>query len=344
MDINALVESITAPFLEEDEYSEPLDSTSTDNKDNYPLGRKLNESDVLKKLLSVSSVPAIQKLSGVLDEPSITSFLDASPEASSFVSNNIDDAQSDSWASKNQDMADKIGYEVVDYIDGTSGNEEVSVTLDDDTTFMDTSGQICEEFSYRQKIRDLVSKNLKKKRLCEFISRNESKIKKILSESNATGLVNGGTTELSPFASVEGYYKFSKLRSENSGYTYLMDYFEPEFVYGNVGEDNGSFSIIEEDAKRLIQTYNEIDKLYLEYVLHTTSGFSDHITPNDGSDYDTQSGNMGDGSHIDPSKVAVHTPFKNPPGNGGLSRAKQLTNSNIKEVNNTPKNKMINGD
>lgn len=163
MNINALVESIVAPFLEENEYTEPLTPVSTDNKDNYPLGKKLNECDILKKLLSVSSVPAIQNVSSALDEPSISSFLSASPEASSFVSDNMEDAQSDGWAERNRDMADKLGYDIVDYIDGANEGRDVNVNLDDDNTFMDTSGVVCEEFSYRRKIKDIISENLKKK-------------------------------------------------------------------------------------------------------------------------------------------------------------------------------------
>lgn len=98
---------------------------------------------------------------------------------------------------------------------------------------------------------------------------------------------------------------------------------------------------MEEDIKRLLNTYKEIDKLYMEYVLHTKTGFSDHTIAADGSDYDTQSGTM-DGKHTDPSKVSVHKPFSNPPGFGGLSKADQMVKTNIKTVTSTPKNKLIN--
>lgn len=140
-------------------------------------------------------------------------------------------------------------------------------------------------------------KNLAK--LKEFLKTH----KKQINESLQTGLVDGGTNELSPFSTVDGYYKFAVKRSENSGYTFLKNTFNSEYVYGNE-KSSPPDKIPNSELNRILEVYKQIDDLYLEYVMN----FDETVLANDGSNYDSMSGKIGDTSNTKKQEIIPKNP------------------------------------
>ena len=137
-------------------------------------------------------------------------------------------------------------------------------------------------------------KNLPK--LKKFLENNRKRI----TENLITQLVDGGTNELSPFASVEGYYKYSLMRSENCGYEFLQDTFDPKYVYGN--EKSGPpKEIHDSELQAILEAYNQIDKLYLEYALHIND--QDNLSVENVDDYNSDAGEFGDTSKLEKQKT-----------------------------------------
>lgn len=175
---------------------------------------------------------------------------------------------------------------------------------------------IPEKNKIKVKIEDVKFESIK-----EFIKKN----KKLLSESLVTSLVDGGTNERSPFASLDGYLHFAKMRSENSGYTYLDDIFDPKFVYGN--ELKGPPTPIKDsELNQILEHYKKIDNLYLEYV----TKFDDTVMARDGSDYDQNSGTMEDTSDIKkqnlvPKTKGLGNDWDGKPTNTELNYKKKIT-------------------
>ena len=165
MEIDKLVESIIAPFLE------GLDKQS-DGEMPYP---QINEdSQNILKLFQECEYGEINALSHALNEhPDIlTNFLDNHPAIAQKVSTHYGQAdQNKSWEQRGNDIAAKIGYDLVDYVAGDkkveptkSAEPEVSFTIGDEHAFMDVSGALCEEYSHRDKIKSVLMERLKKKR------------------------------------------------------------------------------------------------------------------------------------------------------------------------------------
>lgn len=140
MNVNKLVESIVKPFLEEDTNLQYDNCSPADkNEDNYPLG----ECEMLNQILRLSTVPAIQRFADVDYEEIVNAKTRFSKEK------NV----SSSWEERNSDMADKLGYELIDYIDGDINNANVPISFGIESKFMDISGNICEEYSIRDAVR-----------------------------------------------------------------------------------------------------------------------------------------------------------------------------------------------
>lgn len=189
---------------------------------------------------------------------------------------------------------------------------------------------------------------LKKKNLREFLLQNKDKIKKLLRESNTSGLIDGGTREIAPFASFRGYQHFLHDKvNANKGYN--IDYnwlLHPKYVYANedTGKENGSFSVLEEDKiKNVLKTYNDIHKLYLEFISHTQE---DGIAK-DGSEYGIKSGEIGKATHkkyhdgTPKIKDQEKLPKPGQPGHGGLHKSDKLPPSNKVKMKDTPFSKLI---
>ena len=355
MDINKLVESITKPFLEDIKYMEPLDSIATDNKDNYPLGDKkasIEEcSREIKSLLGKSSIKPIRELASMVNESMMAMYLQDRPEILKMMTDQLSQGNEDnvdaSWENRNDDMADKLGYDVVDWI----GNEKkVDISLDDEEEFMDISGVVCEEFSIRQKVRESLKKKYLNETLCRFFRTRGDTIRKLIKESNTNGLIDGGTREIAPFASFRGYTHFLEDKvAVTSGYNIDEKWvLEKKYVAANEdgGSENGSFTILEDQLQRTLNTYNDITRLYLEFI--TQSKSQDDEIAHDGSEYDIKSGDVGKISHKKhhdgTPKMSDQTQQPKPgqPGFGGTTKSSKIKPTNKKALKNTPKNNLIN--
>jgi len=283
MDVNKLVESIVAPFLCEDTNLE-YDNAVVPAKDGQGVygcddktenHNKIDECGILRRVLSLSAIPSIQQLGQSIEDDQIQSFI-------TQKNPNVDMA----WDERNQMMADKLGYDLIDYIDGDEkySNPEVNVSLGDEHTFMDISGQICEEYSVRDKIRHQVKHNTLKKK---FINENKQKLLKLICENNPTGQIQGGTRDMAPFASLQGYKKFSRDRATITGYEITRDLFDDHQIFAVedvelkfksnkikiYGEDELDSNIV-----KLQETFKEIGKLYNEYI---KAGNFDHAKDRD---------------------------------------------------------------
>lgn len=167
MDVNKLVEEIVKPFLMENDNSSNYDGgvPAVKNEDNYPIGKQkpsIGEVSVaIPGILAKSSIPAIQNLSSAVDNSIMVGYLNSRPDILQMVSDKLSEPHDPnvdaSWEERNRDMADKIGYDIVDWIDN---EKQVDVEYDDDSLFMDIKGNLCEEFSMRLKIRELLKKSI----------------------------------------------------------------------------------------------------------------------------------------------------------------------------------------
>lgn len=166
MEISKLVESIVAPFLEglNDEPLEKLEQPKKSAVDE-------NTQKVIN-LFSECEYDEIKALgSACLQHPQpLTNFLSDRPTIIDKVISHFSSAtQDESWEEAGNEMAAKIGYQVVDYLDGEKKIEpatqepEISVNLSDEHTFLDVAGVVCEEYSHRDKIRAVLYERLKKK-------------------------------------------------------------------------------------------------------------------------------------------------------------------------------------
>lgn len=170
-------------------------------------------------------------------------------------------------------------------------------------------------------------KNLKK--LKEFLKKHS----KQLNENLQTSLVDGGTNDLSPFATVQSYYKYSIQRSENSGYKFLQDTFDPKYVYGNE-ESYPPKKLPNSELNKILEVYNHIDNLYLEYVMN----LDDSATAEDGSDYGSMSGDIGNTSEKQKQTIIPKNPVL---GNGYDGESSDTKISYKHKFNGTPKGKHI---
>lgn len=170
------------------------------------------------------------------------------------------------------------------------------------------------------------------KKLKEFLIKN----KKSLNENLVTSLVDGGTNEFSAFASIEGYYKYSLKRSENSGYKFLKDTFNPEFVYGNENPA-GPKEISNKELQKILEAYHQIDRLYLEYALNVDYKENSSLA-DDNSDYDSTIAELPKTSKL---KKQTVLPKQSALGNdyNGRSDNTQLDYKHI--YDNTPRGKHI---
>lgn len=266
MDINKLVESIVKPFLEESHTNMEFDNAvvPAEKPTDIPQQQELDECGILKNLLSISNIPVIQSIANVIPTIKIQKFIDDK-------SPNVNMA----WEERNQMMADKIGYDLIDYIDGD--DNPYNVELDDESSFFDVSGQLCEEVSYRRKIRNIIQENVKK----NFIDNIKHKFSCILSE-NITSQVIGGTRDMAPFASLAGYKAFSGDRATKAGYEIVKEIFDDgqvfavdnvslQFTGNKVKIFGDSKSELSSNLTTLKESLKEIGDLYLEYI-HVGSG------------------------------------------------------------------------
>jgi hypothetical protein len=170
-------------------------------------------------------------------------------------------------------------------------------------------------------------RNLKK--LKEFLKKHHTQ----LNENLQTSLVDGGTNDLSPFATVQGYYKYSIQRSENSGYKFLKDTFDPSYVYGNE-QSYPPKKLSNSDLNKILEVYDQIDNLYLEYVMN----LDDSVVAKDGSEYDSMSGDIGNTSDITKQTIIPKNPVL---GNGFNANSTDTKCSYKHKFEGTPKGKHI---
>jgi len=346
MNVDKLVESIVKPFLEET-YLEPMDTPAAKNEDNYPLGEcgncgcddetenhmKIDECEMLRGMLKISTIPAIQTLSTVVPTDMLQSFIGQR------------DNTNMNWEDRNEMMADKIGYDLIDYIDGDE--RSMDVPLDDEHTFVDVSGKLCEEYSVRDKIRSKIQSNLLKKK---FITENKGKLKSILLENNPTANTQGGTRDMAPFASLQGYKSFSRDRATITGFEIAKELFDDDQVFAvedvelqfkaNTIKIYGEVPV-ESNVVSLEESFKEIGNLYNEYVKagsfdhakdrdydNTTSEFKD--TKDDTPDLDdTKVPTGGDYSKLDGNKPTINRGYTevDPKKKSGKSKVDSKVNS-----------------
>lgn len=170
------------------------------------------------------------------------------------------------------------------------------------------------------------------KRFKEFLINNKS----VINENLVTQLVDGGTNELSPFASVKGYYKYSLRRSENCGYRFLQDIFDPSFVYGNE-KSSPPKKFSDGELKKILEAYNSIDKLYLEYVLHVEEVENASVA-DDGSSYESKIGEL---PKTEPLSSQKNLPLKKALGNGYDGDPSDTKTSYKHTYNKTPRGRHI---
>ena len=135
MDVNKLVESIVRPFLEEtnmqyDNCVVPANNECVDCGCDNPMDdHQIKE---FRDMLGMSMIEPIQLLTKVVDDYTISNFI-------KHHSGEI------SWEERNQEMADKLGYKLIDFIDGDEQitNPDVNISLNDEDMFMGTDGIVC---------------------------------------------------------------------------------------------------------------------------------------------------------------------------------------------------------
>jgi hypothetical protein len=158
--VSELVEAITAPFLVEDDTEIP----------------SLDECiHAFNEMLSFSNEELINALPSKIgvSKDVIAGFLSSNPEAAQRLQKFMTDAplpDKKSWKEKNVELANKMGYELIDYIGSDHENEDPTVVtkdpdsnginqgliLGDEHTFRDSSGIYQEEFSHRDKIKHIL--------------------------------------------------------------------------------------------------------------------------------------------------------------------------------------------
>ena len=166
--INDLVEAITAPFLE------GLDESInvTPKEEVVEIKKTIEEQAIdLKGLMSNLGMDAISQLGSQVPQALTIDFIKSSPGTADSIDSvmrdkpKFDSEGYPSWKQRGQDMANKIGYELIDYIDGDKKitNPDVDMGLSDEESFVDITGELCEELSHRLKIRSIIAENIKKK-------------------------------------------------------------------------------------------------------------------------------------------------------------------------------------
>jgi hypothetical protein len=165
MGIDDLVESIVAPFLEEVE--------ATPNPvGEMPYPRIDEATQRVIDLLESCEHEEISSLGSALSKApqELTDFLSANPSIQGDVDDHFKSEQQDStWKDGGSEMASMIGYDLIDYVDGSKKVEpntrspEVSIELGDEHSFVDIAGSLCEEYSYRDKIKATLQERVKKK-------------------------------------------------------------------------------------------------------------------------------------------------------------------------------------
>ena len=273
MDINELVKSIVGPFLKEEasDLQTPVfvpkdappelgcDNKYTDSDDECDAS--IDECGMLKNLLGFSEIPAIKRLGSAAPHDMLKGFMGSHHPG-------IDS----SWEEKNKHMADKLGYDLIDYIGGEE-DRGIDMTLSPEDTFRDTCGVVHEDISHRQKIRRMIEENdLKKK----FIKSHKSNIVSMLKEgTNISSNVNGGTRDIAPFSTLAGYKSFANDRATTAGYQIVKELFDDDQVFA---VENVELQVTANTVKiygekpndsnmtKLEETFSKIGNLFQEFI------------------------------------------------------------------------------
>lgn len=183
-------------------------------------------------------------------------------------------------------------------------------------------------------------------KLKEFYEKNKNKINKLFESVNSTSSSDGYTNELSPFASWDGYVSTIDRKVKINRDYNLNEKLDniKKYVYGNTGDESArdTFSVISEDMRKILNVYDKINKLYLEYVS------SDKLPgeADDGSDYTSRGGQIGKGNSREcgtgtPTLKSQKNKPKNNPDGFGNTPPEKLSDDNKKKYTRTPKNHII---